>query len=180
MHERHNSIANTLELCLSCTNPSILMDYYHHIEWLTHWGRVTHICISKLIINGSDNGLLPVRRQAIIWTNAGISLIWCLGTNFSEMLIETHAFLFKKMHLKMLSGKWQPFCLCLNVLTQQWLVTVLGVIRHWPVLWLLMQAINTDKTDNCQISNISHTKSQTYMFLISSCSCLFPIHWSQV
>ena len=27
-------------------------------------------------------------RQAIIWTNAGISLIGPMGTNFSEILIE--------------------------------------------------------------------------------------------
>ena len=32
---------------------------------LTHWGRVTHICVSKLSILGSDNGLSPGRRQAI-------------------------------------------------------------------------------------------------------------------
>ena len=38
---------------------------------LTHWGRVTHICVSKLAIIGSDD-LYPGRRQAIIWTNAGI------------------------------------------------------------------------------------------------------------
>ena len=36
--------------------------------------------------------------------------------NFSEILIEIHQFLLKKMHLKMLSGKQRPFCLCLNVL----------------------------------------------------------------
>ena len=55
---------------------------------LTHWGRVTHICISKLSIICSDNGLSPGRRQAIIWTNAGILLSGPLGTNFSEILIE--------------------------------------------------------------------------------------------
>ena len=33
---------------------------------LTHWGRVTHICVSKLSIFGLDNGLSPGRRQAII------------------------------------------------------------------------------------------------------------------
>ena len=38
---------------------------------------------------GSDNGLSPIRRQAIIWTNAGILLIEPLGTKFSEMLIKT-------------------------------------------------------------------------------------------
>ena len=39
---------------------------------LTHWGRVTHICVGKLAIIGSNNGLSPGRRQVIIWTNAGI------------------------------------------------------------------------------------------------------------
>ena len=42
---------------------------------LTHWGQVTHICVSKLTIIGSDNGLSPGRRQAIIWTNAVVLFI---------------------------------------------------------------------------------------------------------
>ena len=37
-----------------------------------NWGRVTHICVSEIIIIGSYNGLSPDRRQAIIWTNDGI------------------------------------------------------------------------------------------------------------
>ena len=53
---------------------------------LTHWGWVTHICVSKLTIIGSDNGLLPGRCQAIIWTNAAILLIRTLRTNFNEIL----------------------------------------------------------------------------------------------
>ena len=84
---------------------------------LTHWGRATHICVSKLIIIASDNGLSPGRRQAIIWNNAGILSIRLLGTNFSEILIEILTFSFTKMHLKVLSVKWWPFCLGLNVLT---------------------------------------------------------------
>ena len=83
---------------------------------LTHWGRVTHICVSKLTTIGSDNGLSPGRRQAIIWTNAGILLIWPLGTNFSEILIGIQTFSIKKMHLKMSSAKRRPFGLGLNVL----------------------------------------------------------------
>ena len=83
---------------------------------LTHWGRVTHICVSKLTIIGSDNGFAPDRRQAINWTNAGILLIGPMGTNCSEILIEIHAFSFKTMHFKMSSGKWRPFCVGLNVL----------------------------------------------------------------
>ena len=85
-------------------------------HYLTHWGRVTHICVGKLTTIGSDNGLSLGRRQAIIWTNAGILLIGPIGTNFNEMLIEIHAFSFAKIHLKMSSGKWRPFCLGLNVL----------------------------------------------------------------
>ena len=83
---------------------------------LTHWGRVTHICVSKLTIIGSDNGLSPDRRQAIIWTNAGLLLIGPLGTNFNEILIEILTFSFKKMRLKMSSAKRRPFCPGLNVL----------------------------------------------------------------
>ena len=84
---------------------------------LTHSGRVTHICISNQTIIGSDNGLLPDRRQAITWTNAGILLIGPLGTNFSEILVEIYTLSLKKMHLKMSSGKWRSFCLGLNVLS---------------------------------------------------------------
>ena len=83
---------------------------------LTHWGRVTHICVGKLTIICSDNGLAPRRRQAIIWTNAGLLLIGPLGTNFSEILIEMLTFSFKKMRLKVSSGKCRPFCPGLNVL----------------------------------------------------------------
>ena len=52
---------------------------------------MTHICVIKLTIIGSDNGLSPGRRQAIIWTNAGILLIQTLGTNFSEILGKIHS-----------------------------------------------------------------------------------------
>ena len=82
---------------------------------LTHWGLVTHIWVSKLTIINSDNGLSPGRRQAIIWTNAGILLIRTSGTNFSEISSKIQTFWFKKMHSKMSSAKWRPFCLGLNV-----------------------------------------------------------------
>ena len=86
---------------------------------------MTHICVSSLTIIVSDNGLSPGRRQAIIWTNAGILLIGPSGTNFSEILIVIHTFSFKKMHLKMLSAKWRPFCLGLNVVRweDRWKIT---------------------------------------------------------
>ena len=65
---------------------------------------MTHICVGKLNIIGSDG-----QRQAIIWTNAGILLIQTSGTNFSEIESEINAFTFKKMHLKMSSAKWRQF-----------------------------------------------------------------------
>ena len=34
-----------------------------------------YICVGNLTIIGSDNGLGPGRRQAIIWSNAGMLLI---------------------------------------------------------------------------------------------------------
>ena len=40
-----------------------------------------------------------------------------LGTNFIEILSNIYTFSFKKMHLSMPSGKWQPFFLGLNVLS---------------------------------------------------------------
>ena len=87
---------------------------------LNHWGRVTHICVDNLTAIGSDNGLSPGRRQAIIRTNVGILLIEPLGTNFSDILIEIMTFSVKKMHLKMSSGDWWPFCLGLNELNEHW------------------------------------------------------------
>ena len=42
---------------------------------------------------GSDNGLLPIQHQAIIWTNAGLLSILPLGTKFSEILTETKIFI---------------------------------------------------------------------------------------
>ena len=77
---------------------------------------MTHICVNIIIIIGSDNDLLSGRHQAIIWIDAGLSLIGPLGITFSEILIEINTFSLKKMHLK-LSAKWRLFRLDLNELT---------------------------------------------------------------
>ena len=67
-------------------------------------------------IVSSDNEMSPGRHQAIILTNAGILLIGTLETNFREILSEIQIFSYNKMYLKMPSGKWQLFCLGLNML----------------------------------------------------------------
>ena len=92
---------------------------YWLIFCLTHRGQVMHICVGKLTFIGSDNGLPSGRRQAIVWTNAGILLNGHFGTNLSEILITIHTFSFKKMLLKVAPAKWHPFCLGLNVLTNR-------------------------------------------------------------
>ena len=94
---------------------------------------MTHICVNKLTIFSSDNGLLPGRRQAIIWTNTGILLIGPLGTNFSEILIEIQIFSFKKMGLNVSSAKWRPFCLGLNVLISDLLMACQLASYLWEV-----------------------------------------------
>ena len=81
--------------------------------------RPSDAYMRKLTIIGSDNGSLPDRRQAIIWTNVGLLLIGPLGTTFSEILIEILTFSFKKMRLKVSFAKRQPFCPGLNVLIQK-------------------------------------------------------------
>ena len=53
---------------------SMLCMFTFSLGPLIHWGRVAHICISKLTITGSDNGSSPGQHQAIIWTSAGILL----------------------------------------------------------------------------------------------------------
>ena len=118
-----------------CCDHARIEEWREEALQLTHWGRVTHICVGNLTIIGSDNGLSPGRRLAITWTNVGILLIGPLGTNFSEMLIEIHTFSFKKIHLKMSSGKWQPFCLGLNVLMSCDFTTLLLQTNYsecWP------------------------------------------------
>ena len=130
-HFRHNWVDMEIDRLSEQVHCSIwdLITHPKFSDGLTHWGRVTHICVSKLTIIGSDNGLSPGRRQTIIWTHAGILLIGPLGTNFSEILIEILTFSFKKMRLKVSSAKWRPFCLGLNLLTK----TPLKSMHAWVI-----------------------------------------------
>ena len=75
---------------------------------------------------GSDNGLAPGWRLAIIWTNTGILLNEPIGTNCSEIKIKTHTYSFKKLQLEMPSRNLWQFRLCLNVLTHIGLATPYG------------------------------------------------------
>ena len=91
-----------------CLRPSTVISRNSHLvlDWPL---KLSHICV--------NNGLSPGRHQAIIWTSAGILLIGALGINLSEILIKINTFSFKKLHLKLSSGKCRPFCVGLHMLT---------------------------------------------------------------
>ena len=55
----------------------------------------------------SDNGLSPIRRQAIILINAGLLSIGSLESNLHEILIKIQNI---SIHLKLSSAKRQLFC----------------------------------------------------------------------
>ena len=66
-----------------------------------------------IFFSAEDNDLSHIQCQAIIWTNVD----YTIGEKFSKILIEIETFPSKKIDLKLLSGKWQLFCLCSNALT---------------------------------------------------------------
>ena len=138
---------------------------------------MTHICVGNLTIIGPDNGSSPGRRQAIICANAGILLIEPLGTNLSEILIGIQTFSFKKMHLKMSSAKWRPFCRGLNVLMAPCSPITSRIYRSGihNGQGVRSGAHSRDLTYR-QVSNIRRTKSQHLL----SCGCLCRIPWSQL
>ena len=74
-----SALSRSIANLIGKQRPLLVINEWHQplSSWicLTHWGQVTHICVSKLTIISSDNGLSPGRRQAIIWNNAGILLI---------------------------------------------------------------------------------------------------------
>ena len=118
--------------------------FFPHGSSSTHWGRVTHIYVSKIIIIGSDNGLLLGRRQAIIWTNAEILLIGPLGINFSDILIEINILFiqgnaFENVVYKKASISSQPQWVNNNLAPgsglalNRWLVTIWT--NDGPVYW---------------------------------------------
>ena len=79
---------------------------------------MTHICVGKLTIIGSDNGLSPGRRKAIMRTNAWMLLIGPLGINFSEILVR---------HFRSQKCTWKCrllysviYCFGLKELTRSW------------------------------------------------------------
>ena len=115
------------------------------------------------IIN-SDNGLSPVQRQTVIWTNAEILLNWPLETNFTKLLIKILTVSLNKMHLKESSAKWRPLCLGFDVL-----------ISRGYLLGCLLDGWYDRVLNSMQYSYSTHnTLMQSHCN--SECSALAPIN----
>ena len=153
----HPLVVCTHQICCAVAVPIALSQdrLLHGHNRLVNWTPCSRMRESKLKMKSAQvhgkvrwkytpqillcwESLAPIRRQAIVWTNAGILLIGPWGTNFNEILIKIQQFSLKKMHLKMSSGKWWPFCVGPNVskhdqtaLSSLWFVTLMKVISHF-------------------------------------------------
>ena len=87
----------------------ILSKYNSTHRALTHLPLGAHIYVSESalvqIMVWCWIGVKPLSKPIM-----GLLSIRPLGTNFSKILIKTSNFSFVKMHLKITSTKWQPFC----------------------------------------------------------------------
>ena len=92
---------------------------------LTHWCWMTHICISKIIIIGSDNGLSPSHYLNQCWNIVN----WNIGNKLQWNCNRNQYIFIPEMHLKMSFVKWLPTYLSLNVLN--------GLGMGTNVLWTL-------------------------------------------
>ena len=63
-----------------------------------------HASVNRVSI-GSDNGLSPIRRQAIILTNAGLDT----SEQVSVQFLSKYKYFIHEKHLKISSAKRRPF-----------------------------------------------------------------------
>ena len=81
-----------------------MLTFSWHCLFLTHLPLAPHICVIK------RRQTSPVRRQAINWTNTELLSIGHIENKPQSNFDQSINFSFMKMHLKMSSAKWRPFC----------------------------------------------------------------------
>ena len=134
-----------------------------------------------LAIIGSDIGLSPFRRQAIIWTNAVLLSTWSLGTNLSQIVLKIQTFSFKKMHGKLLAILSGPLCEAIQqhvyyfhvTKVACWQLASQSLVRPVNELWGQVSAkkyvedlIITDVSDEkCGYVNTLRPGNLIYMYL---------------
>ena len=134
---------------------------------------MTHISVNKLTIIGSDNGLSPGRRQAIIWTNDGILWIMPYWIYFCEILFQVRKFSLMEMHLKISSVKWRSFCIDVNVLIHilHWLIP-----DEWPGRTRHTVSKGTNKIKGWYFSD----RVITSIFLNFFCICIWVLYLESI
>ena len=150
------------------------------VQPLTHLPLVPHIYASVNWVRiGSDNGLSPVRRQAITWTNADLLSFGPWGTNFSGIRIEIH-FSFMKTHLKMSSFKMAA------ILSRSQWVNVMRSVQNIGIccqcLWQCIKCQGHRQPQyrfHCYCSTAVHKIAFLMLtWLTVLISVLFPCIWS--
>ena len=177
--ETCNKLLNRIE---GNTYPQSLKQLIHKGSPLTHWGRVTHICVGNLTIIGPDNGLSPGWRQAIIWTNAGILLIGPLGTNLhrnSYIFIQENVF--QIVVWKMAAILSWPQC----VKFLSWYLSKMGRLHQntlwsefnslWNICWNMMKYMNAFLHFFTIYWNprVNHPSHQDPVTMMVTCGSLF-------
>ena len=80
------------DIVQSFQKSKFVISFENQLEFvMPHWGRVS---VDKLNIIASDNCLSSDLHEVIIWTNAGILLLWLTGTDFNDIFIDIHTFSF--------------------------------------------------------------------------------------
>ena len=137
---------------------------------LNHWGWVTHKCICKIIINGSDNGLSPSGHQASISINAAILLILPLGTNFKWNFDRNH------LRKSFENVVWKiAAILCFpNECVKNWneLITKLCCISSiscvfcWLQKWILWMALCYFQLFLADVNSTTHTNISVSIYIV--------------
>ena len=130
-----------------------------HRSYLTHWGRVTHICVGNLTTIGSDNGLPPGRRQAIIWTKCWNIVNWT-PRNIYQWNFNRNSYNFiQENAFENVVCEMASICLGLNLLTHvntilhqavDIIIEFIHVYQRLPIysIWCVLQKTPLDNIPN--------------------------------
>ena len=128
---------------------------------LTNWGRVMHICVSKLTIIGLDSGWsTPSHYLNQCWNNINLTL----GNEFPWNFSDTNIFSFKKMHLKISSAKVATILYWLQCVKLSSLSDTYD-FAQWNHQWLRQRLVTCSPPTpfwiNTDISSVENSKQNT-------------------
>ena len=120
---------------------------YEHITeiLLTHWGRVTHICVGKLIIIGSENVLSPRRR------NARASKHFPRTCPMNTLVVVVCRVYALSMAALSRRSRWVTVCSRRLIVSATWVTCSVLVVAAWllPLLDAGVPGVSSEKTFLC-------------------------------